>query len=422
MSVQELRRKIEKLSSEIDIQKKLLATLERDKILFQRQLNAVLDPVARLPLEISSEIFLQSLAPFPEPGAHNTPMLLLSICHAWSNIALSTPSLWAVIDIVLPRAECFQEVLKIWLRRARNCPLSISLRGDLQDPSVLAIAKIIWQHEQRLRSLRICADEEIREDDDRLVDLFVGVSTPESLPLLETLTIRGRIDEWDFSGSQILNLLRLAPNLQECVFLDVEPVYHLDFEAEKLVLPNLRRLTFGTCTESPNSDDDLLKCLSLPGLEALSVSLQYVSADDLFSFFERSSPPLRELVLGRGYKSRGVVRLDQSLRLVPSLIFFDVWCPNSALMRELFASLEDSSFLPNLRNLTIHYLDVSDISDSSWETLLLALLARRNQLQVLRLELDEHAPPAGVLASMKELVADGMQIYMGTEECNFIVT
>jgi hypothetical protein len=52
---------IKELSSEITLQKKLLKQLEHDKSLLQGQLNTVVDPSERLPLEISSEIFLQCI-------------------------------------------------------------------------------------------------------------------------------------------------------------------------------------------------------------------------------------------------------------------------------------------------------------------------------------------------------------------------
>ncbi|KAJ6483846.1 hypothetical protein C8R47DRAFT_936623, partial [Mycena vitilis] len=92
---------IAKLSTEIDIQKELLKRLEHDKSLVQRDLNAVVDPVARLPPEISSEIFLQSLPSLPEPTARDhSPVLLLIICSIWTDIALSTPALWADIYLV----------------------------------------------------------------------------------------------------------------------------------------------------------------------------------------------------------------------------------------------------------------------------------------------------------------------------------
>ncbi|KAF7328743.1 hypothetical protein MVEN_02503000 [Mycena venus] len=83
------------------------------------------------------------------------------------------------------------------------------------------------------------------------------------------------------------------------MFHDMAPVYH-DFESDKLVLPNLRRLRFGPRTASLESDDNILECFSLPGLHALSLPLYYVAADELLSFLERSSPALQELVIGPG--------------------------------------------------------------------------------------------------------------------------
>ncbi|KAF7328750.1 F-box domain-containing protein [Mycena venus] len=424
-SVAELRARIQKLSSEIELQKKLLTKLEHDKFLAQRQLNAVLDPVARLPLEISSEIFLRCLPPLPAlnlPASgtrrrpHPLPILLLNICNAWTTIALSIPDLWTAIDIIFPCAEGFQEVLQTWLQRARNRPLSISFRGDLYGRS--AVAGIIWQHGRQLRNLEICADTE-DEEGDKVIDLFGG-AIPGPLPMLETLAIRGLIDMQEFHGSQILQLLRLAPNVVECIIHGVSPVWYIALQSQMPVLSNLRRLLFGPCTESPKSDDDLLKRLSLPTLETLSVSLRYVSSDKLFSFLERSSPPLQELVVGGGHEPRDSFRLQECLRLLPSLTRFKVWFPDSDFAPILFTALVDSSFLPNLRNLTIHNLTQLHIPESSWGTLLRALSARRTQLQAVRLELRDGPPPVD-MALFRELVDGGMQIYIGTEELNFIV-
>ncbi|KAJ6483010.1 hypothetical protein DFH09DRAFT_1107161 [Mycena vulgaris] len=67
----------------------------------QAQLNAILDPVARLPLEISSDIFLKCLPSRPAPGAHHIPMLFLNVCNSWMDIVVSTAQLWATIHAVL---------------------------------------------------------------------------------------------------------------------------------------------------------------------------------------------------------------------------------------------------------------------------------------------------------------------------------
>ncbi|KAJ6525044.1 hypothetical protein DFH09DRAFT_936989, partial [Mycena vulgaris] len=97
MSVTELQRRIVELSADIVRQKEVLQQLETRKGAAQRQLNAIRDPVARLPLEISSEIFIRYLPSRPKPGGRHVPMLFLDICNAWADIAISTPTLWASI-------------------------------------------------------------------------------------------------------------------------------------------------------------------------------------------------------------------------------------------------------------------------------------------------------------------------------------
>ena len=85
MSAEKLRARIEELEIELQTQlpKKLLKKLQNDKSHAQRQLNELLDPIAKLPIELSSEIFLQTLLPSPEPdqsdrqvdGADNPPVV-----------------------------------------------------------------------------------------------------------------------------------------------------------------------------------------------------------------------------------------------------------------------------------------------------------------------------------------------------------
>ncbi|KAJ7472176.1 hypothetical protein FB451DRAFT_1036811, partial [Mycena latifolia] len=102
MSVTALQARIDQLSADIVRQKELLKALEHNRSAAQRQLNALLDPVARLPLEISSEIFILCLPSRPVPGSLKMPMLLLDICNTWTAIALSTPALWSAIHVDAP--------------------------------------------------------------------------------------------------------------------------------------------------------------------------------------------------------------------------------------------------------------------------------------------------------------------------------
>jgi hypothetical protein len=106
--------RIELKNDKTDLKKEELKSLECERSLVQRRLNTAnnLDPVARLPPDISHEIFLQTLDFFPMRRALCVPILLLSICSAWIAIMLDTPALWATITIHLTleslRKSCIQ--------------------------------------------------------------------------------------------------------------------------------------------------------------------------------------------------------------------------------------------------------------------------------------------------------------------------
>ncbi|KAJ7915647.1 hypothetical protein B0H13DRAFT_1871925 [Mycena leptocephala] len=203
-------------------------------------------------------------------AACHAPMLLLNIRNAWTDLLLSIPAMWAAIRIATPCGEGFDKALQVWIQRARNCPLSISLCGTLE-----RMAAVIWRHGQQLKNLGLYCD-----GGDGFIDILGGMS-PGPLPLLETLEVGGPTVLVNiprgYPGLQILELMRLAPNLVE-------------YDHEKVVLLALRRLVFGPSGTCPVSDNDVLN--------ALSVSIRDVSGDDLVSFLKRSSPPLQKLVVG----------------------------------------------------------------------------------------------------------------------------
>ncbi|KAJ7484970.1 hypothetical protein B0H11DRAFT_2279258 [Mycena galericulata] len=426
MSVQELQARIKKISVDIERQKKLLKDLEQNKCLVQRQLNAARDPVARLPLEISSEIFIQCLPPFPEPGAHRLPMILLNVCNAWTDIALSTPALWEAIRVVCPRAEGFPELLTIWLQRACNRPLSVSLTNAFHE----GVVPIIWQHSQRLKHLEICYKQEYGDYSYEDSGTQIGISECTSLgplPLLETLTIRhSAVDEGPiYVGSQIIEILRLAPNLVGCVLDRVYPWWDpIDDVREPVVLPTLRRLMFGQ--DGEYSDGGILKHLSIPRLEALSVSMRVMSSAHLLSFLKRSAPPLQKLVLGGGFNpTEPVDQLVECLGLVPALTHFDLgWWPKRRA-EEIFAALAEfpPHLLSNLHSLIIGLHWGHAPRPLFWKTLLRALSVRRTQMRVVHVTtLESWKPTADILAAFKELAEGGMDIFIaiGTEEQNLL--
>ncbi|KAJ7484971.1 hypothetical protein B0H11DRAFT_1146860 [Mycena galericulata] len=422
MSVEELQARIKKISADIERQKKLLKYLEQNKSLVQRQLNAARDPMARLPLEISSEIFIQCLPSFPEPGAHRLPMILLNVCNTWTDIALSTPALWEAIRVVYPRAEGFPQLLTIWLQRACNRPLSVSFTDAFHE----GVIPIIWQHNQRLKHLEICYKQEYGNEDSDEESPHrkeIDISECTSLgpfPLLETLSIRhsSRVDDAPtYDGSQIIEILRLAPNLVECVLDRIYPGWDaIDDLQEQVVLPTLRRLMFGK-EEFNYSDGSILKHLSIPRLEALTLSMRAISFADLSSFLKRSAPPLQKLVLGGAFDpTEPVDQLVECLGLVPALTHFDLgWWPKPRA-EEMFAALAESPshLLSNLRSLIIGLHLGHAPRPLFWKTFLRALSVRRTQIRVVHVTtLESWKPTADILAAFKELTVGGMDIFVG---------
>ncbi|KAJ6510651.1 hypothetical protein C8R45DRAFT_1161391 [Mycena sanguinolenta] len=420
-SIQELRPRVEELSSD---QTGLHKAQEHDNSDDEPKLDDTTDPVARLPYEISSEIFLQCLPSVhdrePEAGADHIPMLLLNICSAWTAVALSTPALWASIQIVFPRAEGFAQFLSIWFRRAAHCPMYICLRGDFSDLNH-DVLDIIWKHGAQLRLLELSDDGNVRREDSSAIDLFER-TTLGPLPALETFIVRNLVYSGAFRGPQILEFLRLAPNLVECDFDRIQLDNLLDAGSEKVVLPTLRRLTLNCDSQAPLSDADILSYLRLPALEFLFVpSYSRLVAP----FLKDSAPPIRNLILDKlEHELMGSVQLYECLHLLPDLTQLKMYGATRNHVARLFAWLTDYSFvLPDLNNLAV--ISTASAFDPSWLAILRALSARRMELRIRLIEdYDEgpfKGPPADVLTACMELVKNGGQIYIGTQGRNFIV-
>ncbi|KAJ7640390.1 hypothetical protein DFH06DRAFT_1052815 [Mycena polygramma] len=425
-SVERLRARIAELSTEIGRQKEVLRNLETDKSLLQRRLNAAVDPVARLPLELSSEIFIQSLPPSSSPGEHpslqHAPLVLLSVCTTWKDIALSVPALWAAIRIDFPCTEGFTDVLTAWLQRAHNHPLSISLRG----PGAFdrAATDIIWRHSRQLKHLEVCHhpidvdDEEEAPNGGAVVDFLGGC--PGALLGLQTLAFRARSGDYSdgYAGTPIVNFLRLTPNLVECTF-DLGPIHDLESPTKFLVLHSLRRLSFGEF-----GDDDLLNWLSLPGLTAISVSLWGACVNDLLLFLKRSSPPLRELVVKADNRPLTTTHLDECLRLVPTVVRFEIRRPIPEFLEEFFDMLAEAPYLlPSLQSLIICPSSLRGVHRGPfprlWPALSRALSSRRAHIRHVYIELPGRPGPeiawpwGNTLSALRELKAEGMQLYIG---------
>ncbi|KAJ7641520.1 hypothetical protein FB45DRAFT_1022264 [Roridomyces roridus] len=402
---------VEEVSGDIERQKE--NTPESDKILLLRQLNALRDPVSRLPFEISSQIFVECLPERRILSPLIIPILFLKVCNAWRDIALAEPRLWAKVEIHYawsPEwdwATNSDRVVANWLERACSHRLHISLEGP-PDPKVLSI---LWRFSSQLQHLEITPDDTrdtMWGSDD---GGFLAGTQPGSLPCLQSLTIYGQ-GYIGVSLIPLLQLLRLAPNLVELVLHNVcsgwidaaaQPIKHL-------VVPNLRCLVF---RQRPGFYVfcGILPYISAPRLEKLTLCA-HMGSSDIFPFLHRSSPALRELVVEREDRFQ---QLEQCLALFSTtIIHLEIGEPGPAFLQCLFDKLARDALL-NLQHLQLGNVHIHP--DSLWNTLLHGLSTRRATMRTLRMTIQPHTKfPPDIRDGFRELAADGMDIWIGSTQ------
>jgi hypothetical protein len=137
------------------LEQSLVATkLERQDL--QTRLDAYKYPILTLPIEITSEIFVHFLPPYPErpPATElSSPHILGQICRTWREIAFGTPRLWRALELRDGSSTMALELLGTWLSRAKNCPLSICLEYNKYYPDmvieVIPFVEAIIAHAKR---------------------------------------------------------------------------------------------------------------------------------------------------------------------------------------------------------------------------------------------------------------------------------
>ncbi|KAK0479651.1 hypothetical protein IW261DRAFT_1478505 [Armillaria novae-zelandiae] len=102
----------------------------------------IIHPVRRLPFEIISEIFLQTLSgphdwdDYPEVHDYDRgPWAYSKVCRRWRDVALQSPRLWSELSVPSNCGSYWLHVenpigrLKLWLHRSRSAPLRILYGG-----------------------------------------------------------------------------------------------------------------------------------------------------------------------------------------------------------------------------------------------------------------------------------------------------
>ncbi|KAJ7262412.1 hypothetical protein C8J57DRAFT_1563611 [Mycena rebaudengoi] len=151
-----IRGRISGLDARILALEEALATVRFERQDLQTRLDAYKYPIFTLPTEITSEIFVYFLPPYPKCPPTiglSSPHILGQICRTWREIALSTPLLWQAIELRLPTKSPTMalDLLRTWVSRSKNCTLSISLQCSPEHLEADFIQAIIphsehWEH------------------------------------------------------------------------------------------------------------------------------------------------------------------------------------------------------------------------------------------------------------------------------------
>ncbi|KAK7022381.1 F-box domain-containing protein [Favolaschia claudopus] len=435
-SVPELREVISEISSAIDAQQAILHDLLTKRSKALRKLNFFLDPMTRLPLEIQSNIllFVGSNSYPPQPTPKSPPMIFLSVCRLWRDIALATPQLWVKIQMdSLPRRPNYAKLCDMWLKRARSFPLSISLHGSLQiDHSV---QNLLARYSAQLSDLTLSISANAPPD--RQFPYVVWRRGAKSLPSLKTLSIEATAED-PYCGDmrEWLGIMRDAPNLSSCVMFDMVYEEEDDDDAalDILTLPSLETLELGDaqcmllCGEH-GSSAAILRHLTLPALKALTLSsLDEISIEEMTAFLHRSCMPLESF---NTVFPPQLLPMIHYLRLIPSLVTLQLHAlpshgPNGDPFHLVLHELRTTSdFLPNLRTLEIHTVSPVRVDYDTVLTMLRFRLTscptplERFEISFPQYMNSDHAgdlPNEEVRAGLRQLVEDGLKIHIGHSE------
>ncbi|KAK7049153.1 hypothetical protein R3P38DRAFT_2872899 [Favolaschia claudopus] len=416
-SAAHLRGELHDLSSAIETQKLVLKNLLKQQSDVRKRLNAVLDPMALLPLELQSEIFLRcvsdNLDRIMDPK--NFPLAFLLVSRLWRDIALSTPRLWTRLRInVFPNSNiASEELVSSWIKLAGNLPMSLTLSGWLQDSqnfSGLLESCGPHLHELFIQSL-VSRDSMARQI--RLAKV--------AFPSLHTLVIHSTSHmAATYNVTDWLDVLRAAPSLAECHLRGIRYGTSEYFQAETpthLTHTSLRKLHFGLAQNSRRVNYEernsaiLLQHLTLPSLQDLLLSFLEIPLTIVTSFLTRSAAPIRvlEMKMDLGWGPESVMEF---ISLTPDLTHLTVVEEGYRSVLEVVATRDD--FLPNLRHLSLWDWNrkVQTPADYEFAGQLLGV----RPLESFRLCLDQ-PPPAAVAESLRSVGEErGIDVKLGVDQ------
>ena len=270
-----------------------------------------LAPIARLPPELLSEIFIQvalmnahTLRAKHLP-ANRAAWNVTHVSHHWREVALNCPSLWSEIEISGSETDHIREML------SRSKRASLNIVADMYDPGETGGLKRVLTELDRIESLKITTIRTAFADLD-------GGELSASAPRLKNLVMRNASSSAD----------GITSFLSDCAFPSLRVVQLYNFPipfSHPFFAPSLTCLIFVTFPGAhpyPPRVSDLIRVLT--GM-ALLQHLEY--SGTLIDDDATQSVTLTQLKYLKVHNSSGL----SSTRLIPFSKFLDQLCvPRSA--------------------------------------------------------------------------------------------
>ncbi|KAJ7174425.1 hypothetical protein C8R46DRAFT_89866 [Mycena filopes] len=217
-------------------------------------------------------------------------------------------------------------------------------------------------------------------------------------------------------------MLCAAPNLLECTFCNIAfSERHYAPKTYFRTHPRLRHLHLGIPGDSDSATSaSILHDVTLPALETLSIALLVdIPSHSVVDFLTRSSPPLRKLTIP-AWTPLGqwtVETIEGLFGVLPRLTHLDL----RKILPDIFEPMAIQALrqLPSLCSFSVD--GFTPPTRSQFEEIL-RVLRTRPKIQSLSITWDhsEHCPDPDIVEALRELVAGGMEICVGSGGRNLV--
>lgn len=296
------------------------------------------------------------------PSPNDCPLILTRVCRQWRAVALSTPRLWASLNVSLFKAAKASggNLYKCWLENARRVPLSIRVVHDIDlsdgnaEPLLNTVQWLrpylsqcfdLWWHGPPVQGLLGNSVQSLSRFHVTSHKGDFPVSLPSPAPQLRYVVLRSLTHDlqslrsidvpWHqlldlkiqfalVSSATFLQVIGLCTQVQRvsvsCICANVSSQPEMQsFPPTGVVNHSIRRLELKVIRAGLGS---LFSALTLPALEELVICFCFPERDpwpheQFASFITRSKCPLKWLTI---HRNKGAdLHIAEYLKMLPDL-------------------------------------------------------------------------------------------------------